>query len=119
MRIVNKSEKDKRWEKLAVAALCAVAVSCAFCAPAASAGGVHAVVVKVDGVDEALFDSLLRVKSELRNKVELRRAVVVLKNWLEASGVHCAERGYISPMNLYSDVFTEYFESNGLNKKGE
>lgn len=119
MRIVNKSEKDKRWEKLAVAALCVVAAFCAFCAPAASAGGVDAVVAKAGGVDEALFDSLLRVKSELRNKVELRRAVVVLKNWLEASGVHCAERGSISSMNLYSDVFTEYFESNGLNKKGE
>lgn len=60
-------------------------------------------MAKVGGVDEALFDSLLRVKSESRNKTELRRAVDVLKNWLETRGVYCTvERNKKGMVALYA-----------------
>ena len=76
-----------RWKTLATAALCAIVASGAF----------------AGGVDEALFDSLLRVKSESRDKAELRRAVDVLKGWLEERGVHCTvERNEKGMVALYA-----------------
>ena len=41
-------------------------------------------------IDLELLDSLLRVKSVSRDKPNLRKAVDVLKTWLEARGVKSA-----------------------------
>ena len=40
-------------------------------------------------IDTGLLASLLRVKSVSRDKPNLRRAVDVLKTWLEVRGVFC------------------------------
>ena len=51
-------------------------------------------------IDTGLLDSLLRVKSVSRDKPNLRKAVDVLKTWLEARGVVCAvesnEKGMVA-----------------------
>ena len=52
------------------------------------------------GIDTELLDSLLRVKSVSRDKANLRKAIDVLKTWLEARGVSCAveanEKGMVA-----------------------
>lgn len=51
-------------------------------------------------IDSGLLDTLLRVKSVSRDKPNLRKAIDVLKTWLEARGVVCAiesnEKGMIA-----------------------
>ena len=51
-------------------------------------------------IDLELLDSLLRMKSVSRDKPNLRKAVDVLKTWLEARGVCCAvetnEKGMVA-----------------------
>ena len=51
-------------------------------------------------IDTGLLDSLLRVKSVSRDKPNLRKAVDVLKAWLETRGVFCTvetnERGMVA-----------------------
>ena len=51
-------------------------------------------------IDLELLDSLLRVKSVSRDKPNLRKAVDVLKTWLEARGICCAvetnEKGMVA-----------------------
>lgn len=51
-------------------------------------------------IDENLLDTLLRVKSVSRDKPNLRKAVDVLKSWLEARGVYCTvesnEKGMVA-----------------------
>lgn len=65
----------------------AVCAACALCAVG-------------DGIDTGLLDALLRVKSVSRDKPNLRKAVDVLKTWLEARGVACAvesnEKGMVA-----------------------
>ena len=51
-------------------------------------------------IDENLLDALLRVNSVSRDKPNLRKAVDVLKSWLETRGVSCAveanEKGMVA-----------------------
>ena len=66
-----------------------IAPSLAFSAPQGTAS-----------IDTGFLDTLLRVKSVSRDKPNLRKAVDVLKTWLEARGVVCAvesnEKGMIA-----------------------
>jgi len=73
-----------------------------------------------NGIDLELLDSLLRVKSVSRDRSNLRRAVDVLKSWLEERGVHCAveenERGMVAlyasttPGKVHDYVFVSHVD---------
>ena len=84
MRMNIAMQSAKNLVKKAVLSACAFLSLCA-------AGG---------GIDAELLDSLLRVKSVSRDKANLRRAIDVLKSWLEARGVSCAveanEKGMVA-----------------------
>ena len=72
------------------------------------------------GIDEGLLDSLLRVKSVSRDKANLRKAVDVLRVWLEARGVHCVveknEKGMVAlyasttPGTVHDYVFVSHVD---------
>ena len=62
-------------------------------------------VVKANGVDLQLLDSLLRVKSVSRDVERLEESVDVLKSWLQARGVHCVvERNEKGMPALYAST---------------